>query len=574
VTSLPRLGACALLLSGVACHGPTSASPADPPALSPPTATAHGRPRLVVSVVLDQLGSDTLLDLEPLLDPDGFFAEVLREGRLYEHVVYPYASTMTAPGHACLYSGAPPSRSGVTSNYKLAPGGKRVGIIDDGVHRVLGASSGCASPTVLRVDTVADALKHATGGKGKVVSLSLKDRSAVLPGGKRPDLALWFDTKSRIFTTSEFYASALPPWLTAYERDHPVRTDVRWSVDDPASLEARLGPDAGLGEGDYFGLGTTFPHDLARIADPDDRAEAWVLTPQSTDALLALAVKSSEELGLGADDVPDLLAISISGTDYTGHVFGPRSWEYADHLRHCDRALKQLFDAFRKRTTVAILVTSDHGAAPLPEQRSDAGTAGRLDLDARVKDLESAAAQVAGPGTWIAGVADPYVVLTDAARAHPASARIRSAVVRALEADPGVLLAYDVRSKEPPRADPDVARAILESIHPEASGDIFVVPKAFTVVENRMTDRAGTNHGTPWEYDTNVPVLLIAPGVTPRRHPERHSALEVASTLAALLGVPPPLGKDAAGPLPGVVAASEVNRAAAAVTSREPGRTR
>jgi len=136
----------------------------------------------VVSVIIDQLGSATLRKLEPLLAADGLLAHARRHGLVYEQMVYPYAATLTAPGHAAIYSGAAPDRSGITTNYLIdAASGKRRAIVDDGTHAVLGVPGKFAAPGVMRAETVADMLKTATHGAGKVVSLSIKDRSAILP---------------------------------------------------------------------------------------------------------------------------------------------------------------------------------------------------------------------------------------------------------------------------------------------------------------------------------------------------------------------------------------------------------
>lgn len=535
---------------------PAQQPPPIPPAAerSDPATAEHERPRLLVAVVVDQLGSDTLRSLAPLLSPDGFHAHALRSGVVYDRVVYPYAATLTAPGHAMLFSGAVPASSGVASNSVLDRTSEQPrATIDDGVHAVLGVPGRFAAPTVLRVDTVADALRIATNGRGKVVSLSMKDRSAILPAGRKPDLVLWYECSLRGFTTSTWYASSLPDWLVEHQRTNPFVAGT-WQVADPGTMEALLGPDAAPGEGAYKGLDTSFPHEPAASEDP---CATWRLTPASTDALLELALASVEHLHLGEDDVPDLLAISISGTDYAGHVFGPHSWEYADHLRQADRALGALYERLRQRTTVAMLVTSDHGVAPLPERIAhEHTTAARLDDAALLERLELAAAKAAGTATdssthYVLGYIDNYVVLTNAARRHPRRMRIRDALLAALRAEPSVARAYDSERADRTAAVDDLDRAVQQSLGAPAVGDFFVVPVEYVVPEIDMTPGRGTTHGSPWRYDTEVPALLLAPGTRPGRHGERLDAARVASTLAALLGVPAPLAETPP-PLPGV----------------------
>jgi hypothetical protein len=384
-----------------------------------------------------------------------------------------------------------------------------------------------------------------------VASLSLKDRSAILPAGRHPDLVLWFDGSLRAFTSSTYYAQALPGWLDAYQRAHPIAAEqVVWNAEDPAALAQLLGPDAAAGEGFYRGLDNSFPHELAASTEPYD---AWVLAPASTDALIALALETVQQLGLGQDDAPDLLAISISGTDHAGHAFGPDSWEYADHLRKADRALMRLLRELSQHTSVALLVTSDHGAAPLPEQAKGAHpTAARLDSKALALKLEQAADATVGAGDWVAGYFDDYVYLSPAARSHPQQARIRAALLQILRVEPGVVLAHDTSDPGSLPADDALAQQVRRTLHPETSGDIFVVTAEYAVPDIGMVPGAGTTHGSPWPYDTHVPVLLLAPGLAPGRSDEAFDIARVSSTLAALLGVPAP--RPDVPPLPGVAA--------------------
>ena len=362
---------------------------------------------------------------------------------------------------------------------------------------------------------------------------------------------LWFDGSLRGFTSSTYYAPALPGWLDAYQRAHPIAPEqVIWNAEDPAGLARLLGPDAAAGEGLYRGLDSSFPHEVGASTEPYD---AWVLTPASTDALIALALETVRQLGLGQDDVPDLLAISISGTDHTGHAFGPDSWEYADHLRRADRALMRLLRELGQQTSVALLVTSDHGAAPLPEQaKAEHPTAARVDSRALALKLEQAADTAVGAGDWIAGVFDDYVYLSPSARSHPQLVRIRAALLSVLRVEPGVVLAHDTSDPRSLPADGELAERVRRTLHPETSGDIFMVTAEYAVPDIGMVPGAGTTHGSPWPYDTHVPVLLLAPGLPPARTAEPFDISRVSSTLAALLGVPAP--RPDVPPLPGVPA--------------------
>jgi len=287
----------AMLVLG--CGGATiaSAPSADQSSLreQTPAPSDIARGPLVLAVVIDQLGSEALTKLEPLLDADGAIARARSSGRVYRRVVYSYAATLTAPGHAAIFSGAPPAESGITANSRIdRETFQRYDFVDDRTHAVLGAPGRFAAPTLLRVDAMGDALKAQTGGQGKVVALSHKDRGAVLVSRAPSDLALWYEPGVG-FTTSTFYASDLPWWLIAYNQKHPADLSLEWRVADESRLLAQLGPDSAAGEGPPAGLGNTFPH---RLADSKRPAEDWLLFPGATDALLDVALHASEELKL------------------------------------------------------------------------------------------------------------------------------------------------------------------------------------------------------------------------------------------------------------------------------------
>ncbi|HKO90982.1 MAG TPA: alkaline phosphatase family protein, partial [Polyangiaceae bacterium] len=351
----------ALLVSVGVCVEPA-------PRAAPRQRSRPAPARLVVALVFDQLGSDTLLRHQRWLDPSGAIAQAIAQGVFLERSVYPYASTLTAPGHAAIHTGTAPSQNGIDNNSRWDEAqGRALGIVDEPRRWVFGRERDgiTVGPGQLRLPTVATQLKAETGGAARVVSLSLKDRSAVLSVGGAADLVLWFDSKLGAFTSSSAWGAALPEWVGRYQAAHPLQAlFVPWEPLFKERYEAQLGPDAAPGEGDLYGLGTTFPHDWARVKKP---WSALGCTPMLSEYLIELADAAVTEQGLGLDAVPDLLALSISGTDCAGHVFGPDSWEYVDHLVRADRAAGQWLTRLAKRLPLSVLITSDHGVARLPE---------------------------------------------------------------------------------------------------------------------------------------------------------------------------------------------------------------
>jgi predicted AlkP superfamily pyrophosphatase or phosphodiesterase len=526
------------------------AGQAEGPAANGPA--AKGPPKLVVAIVIDQLGAWVLERYLPHLDPEGFFRRGAERGRWYRRVAYPYASTFTAPGHATLFTGKPPSETGIVANSYYDPEEEDDRpAVHDAAHPTLGRDERRVSPKNLRVPTVGDAL-HAQKPGAKIYTLSLKDRAAILPGGKKADLAVWYDHHIPGFTTSTYYAKALPPWLDGWLKAHPLANLLTpWKPRDPAMLRRLAGDDDAEGEADYLGLGATFPHDPTKALKP------WSvlrLFPQMSGYTVELAKVIVEGAGLGEDDTVDLLSVSISGLDYTGHSYGPGSWEYLDHLVRLDTYLADFVDWLEKKHgPVAFLMTADHGVTPNPNKNPEGG--GRL-YPSEVTALAKAAAEDAlGDPDLVSRYARPFVYLspqvTEAQRA-----KLVAAVADKLTAEDGIRLAVDVREARTWRDDPDpLTRAIGLSITDDGPGDLYVVPEEHWVVDEHRPKGAGATHGAPWKSDREVPVILWGPGIEPAVVEEELSVLRVAPTLSALLGVAPPDGLTEA-PLPGVSAAT------------------
>jgi len=494
---------------------------------------------LVVAVVIDQLPSFALERYAPLFDADSALRAALTNGAYYEQGQYDYAGTYTAPGHATLYTGVLPRSHGVAANEVWDAARSHVeSVVDDARHAVLGAPEQFASPLVLRAPTVADALESATGGRALTVSLSLKDRAAVLPGGQKPDCALFYDAKHGVFTTSTFYASELPPWLVRFQTEHPLASLLtEWQPSNPTALERLLGPNTGAGAGDWLGMRANFPHDPRRATDP---LTAVRITPTATDYLFELARASVAALGLGQDEVPDLLMLSISPVDYAGHTFGPDSWEYADSLVRTDRALTRFLGELERTSRVRVLVTSDHGVAPLPERAHAAGhLAFRVTPKKVAQAVNAALAKRFGLATpVVASYTEPFVYFSPEAKGSPAYADIVAAVAGELASTPGVGATFALRELLAREPRSELELLVRASVPNEPVADLFVVPSEFSVVDPSLPGGAGTSHGSPWTYDRHVPIVFWGPGVTRHHATEPVSILRVAPTLAALLDLP------------------------------------
>ena len=530
-----------------------------------PARPGRARPPVLVTIVVDQFAAWLADERLPLLPEDGGFARLRREGLTVRDMRYDHAITHTGPGHAALFTGLPPRHSGIGMDTVFDARGEEVSAyLDPSVRLVTPAGVGRApgsSPARLRGTGVADWLRSGHP-RAFIVSLSLKDRGAIFAGGRTPDICLWFDPDSGGFASSTAYRGGFPAWARALAGPRAIAARARrpWVPLDRRRLRALAPtPDDQPGEASYRGLGVVFPH-------PRRHPKAFRATPAGDAVLLALATAAIDR---APADAPTLVTISLSTNDYVGHIFGPDSWESWDEWLRLDAALAD-FMAHLDRLFGAdgwtMMVTGDHGVAPLPEtfalaeprswcrpgvsdRWGRACAAGhrllRWPLARRMEEV--AAAALGRPGPWVAGVVEPQVLLSAAARALPAERRrtLIAALRAELERDPAVARTYEVGERPascPGRADDSIDALVCRSLVPDAPAGIYVVTRPGSFFDPDEDAGRGGNHGTPYLYDRSVPLLVRAPGRVPAgRVIERPLPFtSFARTAAALLGVAAP----------------------------------
>jgi hypothetical protein len=548
----------AVLAPGCAPQSRPTGSIAPPPAAqaaTTPPANPATPPKLVVLVVVDQLPSWWFeKHLARFADSNHGIARLLREGTYYSQATYPYAVTFTAAGHAALGTGAPPAVTGISDNEKWSPTQQReVPAAVDPAHPVFVLTADPVqkaqpgrSSAVLRVDGIADVLERERPG-AQTVTISLKDRSAVFVAGHKPDLAIWYDDTQPAMTTSDFYTPEPPAWLRALARGDHVSRHLAWSWEPLAGIDHR----AITGTGDkepgetvfQDGLDNEFPHDLARSKNP---AKDLGATPAGDVLLIDTALAAIDAMGLGSDPVTDFLALSFSAHDVVGHYWGPDSWERFDIFARFDQALAGFLGELDRRfgpEGYALVLTSDHGVAPLVEHSRARGHSAHRLLRGQIKQLaQTAATSVLGAGTWIDHVGDNSLYVSPAFQQAARRDAALDAVAAAIRGAPGIQYAQRIdRLGGGCEQRTDLERLACYSIVPEGPGDIY-----FAASPHSITTRApaGTNHGSPNLHDRQVPILVRAPGI-PRLAGERVvrepvSTLQVAPTLAELLGISAP----------------------------------
>jgi len=542
---------------------------APPPEVLAAAAAARPRPRLVVVVSIDQFPRVFLDRFAPLFVADGF-RRLLDGGSDFAACHHRHAATWTGPGHASILTGADPTRTGIIGNRWFSRAdGRLVGCVSDTAAPLVGApGEGGVSPRSLRAETVGDVLRAATGGRAKVVAVGGKDRAAVLMGGKHPNAAYWFDEATCAFVTSRYYVEALPEWARAFNEGGPcdgfmgrawerVRPDIDYTafsaVDDRAA------------EVDGYGLGRVFPHpirewtatDGAGQVTTDERYHAVLCSPFGNDLVLRFAAAALRGEALGSDDVPDLLAIGLSSNDLIGHLFGPYSQEVLDATLRTDVALRdlmRLLDAEVGAGAWVLALTSDHGVAAIPEELQKLGlldadvpyrfgpeSAGEA-LEVRLREhfFPAGVAPQGFPGfvaAW-SSQTHPFVYLNEAVVGVERRAELRAVAARAAEALPGVARVFsrdDLAALAASRD--DLEARVFRAWDRRNGGDLFVVLEPHWLA---TPFPAGSTHGSPYEYDTHVPLLLYGAGVRAGRVDRAVDVTDLAPTLARLLGVQAP----------------------------------
>ncbi|PAW65973.1 MAG: hypothetical protein B9S34_09320 [Opitutia bacterium Tous-C1TDCM] len=519
-------------------------------------------PKLAVVISVDQLRGDYLQRFGPYFG-EGGFRRLTAGGLVFEDCHYAHALTQTAPGHATILTGAYPMTHGVIANEWLDRGlWEQVNNVEDRTAPLVGLTPADAtaalvapkagrSPRVLRADTVGDQLKMRYGAKAKVFAASNKDRSAILLGGRLADAAYW--DENGVMVTSRYYREQAPAWVAAFNAERRVHASFGkvWErLLAPAVYDAVQGPDDAPGEWAESGFTRTFPKKVTGGRDAVGPAffSAFDNSPFSTEFLGEFVQRAIVEEKLGRNGATDLLCVSFSQVDSVGHNYGPDSHEVMDSMLRLDRVLAAIFDRLDREVGLAncvIVLTADHGVAPLPERvnagRAD-GPGGRFkvaELDAAGrKALDAAFGAPEAPEYWFTRDNNGFHLRLPVLAAKKLNrAEVATVLRNAVAALPSVAQAYTRDQIEAASPDgPSVLAAVRRSYFPERDRDVVMVYQPY--LQTRAN--TGTSHGTPYVYDTHVPQVWYGAGVPAGVRKDRVGVEDIAPTLAALLGLSAP----------------------------------
>ena len=506
----------------------TAAAQAAPPG-RPASASAEQKPRLILAIIVDQFRYDYTTRFAARYT--GGLHTLLSEGAVYVDAQQDHFPTVTAAGHSAFLTGSTPSTSGIIGNewYDRASG-KSITSVEDAHTTLLGAPDGAvgSSPHNLLVSTLGDEIKMADGGTTKVVGISMKDRAAILPSGHMADAAYWVDGATGNVVSSTWYFPSLPGWVQQFNAGKPA--------------QAALGKT-------WYPLGAEGQQNKAFMtlaATPGKPYyNRWEQTPYANDMIENLSEQAIDHEQLGHHAGTDVLTVSFSANDHLGHAVGPDAPEVEDMSVRTDAVLGRLIAAATRaaggREHLLVVFTSDHGVAPKPEvmeARKMGG--GRADRQQFLRTINDALTSRWGAGKWLLSNSETGMylnwLLVDEKKLN--HAEVEEETARAAATLPYIARTY-TREQFLNHAmmSDTIDQYMQRGFYPDRSADVYAIQKPYWLYGTE-----GTSHGTPYNYDSHVPLIFWGAGIHAGTYSGTVGISDVAPTLSALLRIATPTG--------------------------------
>ncbi|HEY6503774.1 MAG TPA: alkaline phosphatase PafA [Chitinophagaceae bacterium] len=503
------------------------------------------RPKLVVGLMVDQMRWDFLYRYYDRYGSGGF-KRLLGDGFSCENTFIPYAQTVTAAGHTCVYTGSVPAIHGIMGNdwYEKSIR-KSVYCTSDETVKTIGGSAKAEpqSPRNLWTTTICDELRLATNFKSKVIGIAIKDRGGILPAGHTANAAYWYDGASGNWVTSTYYMNELPGWVNGFNNRRIADSfyQFNWNTLYPISTYTQSDKDNAAYEGKFdHEAGPIFPHELASQAGKNYGLISS--TPYGNTMTLAFARAAMESEGLGKDAVTDFLAVSLSSPDYIGHKFGPNSIEIEDTYLRLDRELAAFFnylDAKVGKGQYLFFITADHAVAHTPGFLASNKIQVKTISSNRDKITQAVLEKFKVPNV-IADADNYQFYLNDKAidSAGADKSAIKELIIKMLNDVPEVLLAYDTDEISEVNLPAQVKEMFLNGYNTKRGGDIQTILKAGYFYGGAT----GTTHGSWYPYDSHIPLVWMGWGIKKGKSNTTYYMTDIAPTIAALLRVQMPSG--------------------------------
>jgi predicted AlkP superfamily pyrophosphatase or phosphodiesterase len=503
-------------------------------------ANAQERPKLVVGIVVDQMKMEYLTRFNSDFSENGF-KRLMNNGYTFYNMHYNYMPTYTAPGHASIYTGATPSMHGIVSNewfHRTLK--KRVYCTDDESVTTLvpgTETEGKMSPRNLQSSTITDELKLSTNFKGKVIGISIKDRGAILPAGHFADWAFWY-CKTGDFISSSFYGTAMPTWADDFNKEKHYLPYINggWNLLKPVASYDESFPDDNVYEGKLFQKEPKFPYNLKEMLTSND-AGILRYTPFGNSILADFAMKAIEKENLGKDTITDFLAVSFSSTDYVGHTFGPRSVEIQDTYLRLDQTIAEFLNYLDKtvgKNNYLVFLTADHAGAEnvtfLKDKKYQVTNISYLDVEKDLKEFSKTTF-----GVDIILKYDSFNVFFDKPLLTSKGldlTKVKQAFKEFLYTKEYVKRVYTEEEIVAVGSD-YILNFVANGYDPTQNGELYFVYKP-GYIESSAT---GTSHGSPYTYDTNVPLIFYGWHINKGQSYDKKAITQIAPTLSQLLKI-------------------------------------
>ena len=510
--------------------------------------------KLVLQITVDQLRGDIINKFKDKFSENGINF-LLRNGLLFSDAHYEHAVTKTAPGHATLATGTSPSTHGIIGNdwYDI---NKKTSVYnsEDKAHKILNDESDKVgrSPKNLLASTTADEIAASSNFKSKVYTVSVKDRGAIFLAGFSGK-AFWYDKSNGGFTSSDYYYKELPKWASEWNDKKTTDDYIEEGWNLLLERSQYIYPDTTSYEKQVESLGSTFPYNLSKV----DRKEMYNLIPYTPigDKITAeFAEEIIKNEGLGDDNYVDYLSISFSCTDYIGHLYSPTTMEYEDQILNLDRTLEKFFAFIDKEIglqNVLIVLSADHGVCDAPEYLKEngfefAGVAGignvRKEINKWARDKYKLESNIILKSMMPYFYIDVNLLKEKNLDVCEIENEIRSMI---LDVD-GI---YEVYTSCQILVEQDPNDGVLEkvkkSFYKERSGQIYIVAKPFYYLTETTEYRgSAATHGSPWNYDTYVPIIFVGPEIPHGNSGTKVSPKDIAKTICNYLGISSPSSAD------------------------------
>lgn len=500
-------------------------------------------PKLVVGVIVDQMRPEYLYRFQDKFS-EGGFKRLMKDGFVCRNTHYNYIPTKTAPGHASVYTGTTPKYHGIIANkWYNRYLKKEVNNVDDQNVKTVGGSvnSGQRSPRKMLSTTITDELQLSNDGKSKVISISLKDRGAILPGGHMSDGSYWYDEETGNFVTSSYFKNELPSWVEQFNKKKHVKSLLKngWQTILPINDYTESTADSQQYEKVFHHKqDATFPYNFKGLPD-EEQFELFQETPfgNTIVAMMASEAIVNEKLGQGSET--DFLAISFSSTDKVGHGFGPHSIEVEDTYLRLDRDLESMLNKLDEqvgRGNYMLFLTADHGATDVPQYLiKNKVPAGYYYDELILNRVNTRLAEIFKVKNLVEVMSNGQLffdLTSIKANQLDFNEVLEESKKELLEIDGvfQVLLRSDLEKMEYTQ---EVKGMVQRGFHVKRSGDIAIVFNPSWTKKRKY----GTEHSTGYSYDTHVPLLWYGKHIPKGSSTIKYSITDIAPTLSMFLNI-------------------------------------